>query len=684
MDLIRPVPADGTGWGRLPGVEGRVDPVERVLNLLTLLHESPRPLTRAEIVDALAPTTPYPGDAAAQHQMFSSDRRTIVVDLGIAIHQRVRGGTDAGRTEYWIDVRDVHLPRLELDDEERLVLSLALAAVSRSVPHVGEASMRLSSWIGATAGASNGTPPYEFSVEVPDPVVTLMDAARNGRVIELDDDVFEPWAVVLSDGSWHAIGHDGDTGVPVAIRVDRFATGVDVLDGQHRSVEPLDLDEESLALLLRGAAADGPEPGDGGGDATEGSTEVATVLVDEVAAVRASLAGRVLARSQVDLFGEVALKVAVDDDARFRSWLLALADRAELAGPPRRRDEVVGWLRAIVGTPPSGAVIPDRPTSPGRRRGPEPVAARLHRLLSIVPWLYRQRSVPVADVAERVGASVDQVVRDLTLASMCGTPPYGAGELYGFWVEPETGTVNVLHPTLLTDEVRLTPRQAASVAVALASIEALPGDHRPAADRLRRKLDDALGPVAVRVTLDDPPFLADVVGAVEGHERIRIEYVDPADRVTERVVDPQRVFVDRGTSYVIADDELRHEERVFRIDRMVSVTPTGEHFEARDVTTPAGARWTWMVPDREVVVRLPPGSDWVLDRYATLAHELDADGWMTVWLAVVDERWLAVLLLRCGAGAEVLAPDDLVGLPQRWAASVLERYDGGPGRAPPP
>jgi predicted DNA-binding transcriptional regulator YafY len=626
----------------------RVDPVERVLNLLTLLHESAQPLTRAEIVDRMATgDTPYPENHDAQHQLFSSDRRTITVGLGIAIHQAVRGGGDAGRTEYWIDVDDVHLPRLDLADDERLVLSLALAAVSRTAPHAGEAMMKLSSWIGAAGGSV--TAPFEFSVEMPDAVVALMEAARSGRVVRRtwetragepvdEPDVhgagdpagwFEPWAVVLSDGSWFVVGHDDVPGVPVAVRVDRFGTSVETIEGTPRSVEPLDLDEETLTALLRGHA----EPDE---------LDVATVVVD--------------------------------DEDRFRSWVLALLDRATLVDPPWRRDELIGWIRQVADTPPTGHDVPPRPAEPGRRRGPEPVAARLHRLLSIVPWLYRQRSVAVAEVAERVGATVDQVVRDLTLASMCGAPPYGAGELYGFWVEPETDTVHVLNPTLLTDDVRLTPRQAASVAVALASVEVLPGEHQAAALRLREKLDDALGGIPVRVTLDDPPFLDLVGAAAERCERVRIEYIDPNDQLTERLVDPLKVFVDRGTSYVITDDHLRGEERVFRIDRIVSVTPTGEHFRQRTVTTPAGATWAWMVPDREVVVRLPPGSSWVLDRYATLAHVMDDDGWITVWLSVVDETWLAVLLLRCGPGAEVLAPGDLVNNARARAGSLLERY----------
>ena len=665
--------------GQTGSMAGRVDPVERVLNLLTLLHESTPRLTRAEIVQHMATgDTPYPDDQAAQHQLFSSDRRTITVGLGIAIHQAVRGGGDAGRTEYWIDSSDVHLPHLDLDDDERLVLSLALAAVGRTVPHAGEASMKLSSWIGAT-GATRSDGPFEFAVDLPDAVVDLTEAARAGVVVERtwaydrsDDDrsdewiavgLFEPWAVVLWEGTWYAVGHDETLGVPVAVRVDRIDSPVRVVEGLGRSVEPLDLDEETLAALVRAQPDDPSE------------VEVATVLVDEVTAVRATLSGRVVQRSQVDLFGDITLKVEVDHEDRFRSWLLALVDRATLVAPADRVEGIVGWLRAVVATERSGSAMPNKPGMPGRRRGPEPVAARLHRLLSIVPWLYRQRSVSVAEVAERVGATPQQVMRDLTLASMCGTPPYGAGELYGFWVEPETGTVNVLHPTLLADDVRLTPRQAASVAVALASIEALPGEHQDTAVRLRQKLDATLGGMPVRVTLDDPPFLDEVASAAERSERLSIEYVDLGDRITERSIDPQKVFVDRATAYVIADDHLRGDERVFRIDRIVSVTATGEHFEPRSVAVPAGSQWSWMVPDQEVVVRLPPGSDWVLDRYATLAHAVEPGGWLVVWLSVVDESWLAVLLLRCGAGAEVLSPDDLAELPRRTAATVLDRYD---------
>ncbi len=57
----------------------RVDPLERVLNLYTLLHRLTTPLTREQIVAQMARgMTPYPVAEAAQRQLFGSDKNTIV------------------------------------------------------------------------------------------------------------------------------------------------------------------------------------------------------------------------------------------------------------------------------------------------------------------------------------------------------------------------------------------------------------------------------------------------------------------------------------------------------------------------------------------------------------------------------------------------------------------------------
>ena len=640
----------------------RVDPVERILNLLTLLHESEVALSRAEIVEQMAAgSTPYPADPAALHQLFSSDRRTITAGLGVVIHQRVRGGEYAGQTEYWVDSSEIRLPDLDLDDDERLVLALALATVSRSVPQAGEAQLKLGTgWIGEA--------PLDLALDVPDPVVALLDAIRSSQVVEILPGPLEatagavvmaPTAVVLSQGAWFAIGCGLDgPDTPIAQHIDAICTVTMRADRFPRCAP---LDETTVEELL----------------GRERSAEiVATVRVDAIAAVRASLSDRVISR--ISDGDEVLMEVRIDDMALFRDWLFSLGHRAIVEQPPSLRDQIAGWLQDMVTAPQRTIEIPEMPADPGRRPGPEPVAQRLHRLLAIVPWLYRQRSVRVAEIAERVGASVRQVVRDLTLASMCGLPPYTSDSLYGFWVETDPDTsdevVNVLHPNLLVDAVRLTTRQAASVAVALAALEALGAEPTDAVARLRTKLDAALGGADIRIELEEPPLLGELRAATEQHRQVRIGYVDLDDEITERVVDPLKLFVDRGHAYVITDDHLRGAERVFRVDRVISIEPTGATFAPRPVTPPAGRVWEWMIPDRQVVIVVPPGCDWVRDRYAVAASVTLEDGSMVLWLSVVSDSWLASLLIRCGAGAQVLAPPEMAGLSSRLAAELADRY----------
>ncbi len=652
----------------------RVDPVERVLNLLALLHETSQPLTRAGIAQRMARgSTPYATDADALHQQFSADRRTLTLGLGVVVHQRVKGGSEAGQTEYWIDPAELRLPELQLDPEEQLVVALALAAVRRSVPLAGEAALKLSPiWTPSS--------PIDFVIDLPDPVVLVMEAARASRVIEITErsapQVMEPWAVILIRGSWQVWGHMVSAGESEPseqssqqsdpldqarlVRIDERSRPV-VIPGRERSCLPQPFDAERIPSLMR----------QGAGDST-----VAEIHVDEAAAVRAALSPLVVNRSEIA--GGISVQVKVEDRSALRSWLLSLGPSATLIGPKDLREEFRDWLLAIVESTPSGIPAPERPGVEGRRRGPEPVAARLHRLLSIVPWLYQQKSVPVAEIAQHVGAPVGQVVRDLTLASMCGVPPYTADVLFGFWVEPDSATgepmVHVARPTVMTAPMRLTARQAAAVSVALNALAALPGEDSAAVQRVRDKLVDALGEHPVQVTLDEPPLLQRVREAVETTEQLVITYVDLNDVVTERLVDPLKLFFDRGRAYLLCQDHLRTAERVFRVDRMVSVEGTGQSFEARDLPVPAGAVWEWMIPDREVVVRLPAGSDWVLDRYAVAAHVVEPDGKIVCWLSVVSQVWLAGLMLSCGPEAEVITPADLHSIARDRAGALLDHY----------
>ena len=157
----------------------RVDPLERVLNLFTLLHRSTHPLSREQIVAEMAKgMTPYPEADDAQRQLFGSDKNTIVRDLGIQVRQTVAQGDEAGQTKYWISEEDMCVPELDRTNDELSVLSLALASIHHSVPEASEAMMKLE-------GMNPQRSAVDFNVQVPLIVVRLTEMIQRRQIAHL-------------------------------------------------------------------------------------------------------------------------------------------------------------------------------------------------------------------------------------------------------------------------------------------------------------------------------------------------------------------------------------------------------------------------------------------------------------------------------------------------------------------
>ena len=157
----------------------RIDPLERVLNLFTLLHRSGVPMTREQIVAEMGRgMTPYPQTEDAQRQLFASDKRTIVRDLGIRVRQDHAHGDDAGQTRYWIAEEDMAVPELDLNEDEMDVLNLALASIHYSVPEASEALMKLEGMLPRRIG-------FDFQVQVPLIVVRLTEMAQQHQVLQI-------------------------------------------------------------------------------------------------------------------------------------------------------------------------------------------------------------------------------------------------------------------------------------------------------------------------------------------------------------------------------------------------------------------------------------------------------------------------------------------------------------------
>ena len=642
----------------------RVNPIERVLNLLTLLSRATTPMTREQIVRAMSRgESPYPEAEDSQRQLFTSDKNVITRDLGIPVRTLAATGDEAGQTLYYIREDDMCVPHLDLTDEELSILSLALEALHQSVPQAGEALMKFDGRLGSSSLAVH--------IGMPIIVVRLAEAVKRNEVVRVVSagrsvDI-EPTRMVFDKGTWYVIAYHRDDKRLRALRCSQIADDLEVLELTPDHVRRR-LHERELRRLLHAAEQD---------------EFIATVRVDRLGASLSWWDRRVIETEPLP-DGGLRISVSVDDRARFRGWLLGLGTHAEVESPAELRDHVREWLDDAARLPNVTPSAPERPAATPARPGPRPLGERLQRLLSILPWLRNTTSTPVAELAQRLGVSDEMLLKDLEAASMCGVPPYTSDALFDFWVEGDTvhfcGDTSLFSRlrrsrSLITRSVRLTPRQATAVSLALASMAVALDDeqraHGPFAT-LTRKVEAALGELPVEIRVDEAPLMAEMNDVTREHREILVTYVNGDDEISDRVLHPRLVFMDKGEMYLMADDVTASEiDRVFRIDRILDTEVTGNVFEHRDAHW---SGWDFRGPVTQAVVYIAPGNSWLLDRVPLRASVVNDDGSMFLWIDVVTKAWLAKLLVRCGHPSCVVSPPELRDAAPQWARAVLARY----------
>lgn len=653
--------------------------VERLTNLLALLLETRRPLSLVEISAELDGA--YPEGLAARRGAFERDK-AVLRQIGVPIETEVvAGGPEAGQTRYRVDRDRYELVELDLTDEERRALQVAVAATRGGTGSAQDALWKLG------AGVADADVPAVAVVPSSPASAVLRDAVADrsvarftyrGRAREV-----EPYGLLLREGFWYLVGRDRGVGERRTFRVDRIEGSV-----ERDGVDEFDPPKVDLRAAVPSDPKLLPEP-----DADDVPTGPATVRLAgprAELAVRAIGAHRVIARTRD---GSVDIEVPFHNFDAFRSWILGLGAQAEVLAPDAARRSVVEWLTSIVDrsraapeVPPDATVRTDDVGARDGRSGRRTRSAedRLRRLLVLLPWLMERGSVPLAEVSERFGAPIREITADVELASMCGLPPF-VDELIDVFIDDDMIHVGV--PRLFTRPLRLTSIEAFEVLAAARAALSLPGSSTEGP--LARALDkvaaaSGLGPdggVEVEVDVDRPPFVEELAAAVAGRRVVELDYVSASsDEMTERLVVPRQVFTDRGNWYVVADDAAASDgrTRTYRVDRVLACRTTDE--VGPELTTPLPTPGEWFV-DADVtraVLRIAERHRWVAERYPVDSIVgPDERGELTVTLPVAGVRWLERLLLRLGPDARVVAPAAWGRFAADAATQVLERYRDG-------
>ncbi|WP_336213774.1 helix-turn-helix transcriptional regulator [Nonomuraea sp. LPB2021202275-12-8] len=319
------------------------------------------------------------------------------------------------------------------------------------------------------------------------------------------------------------------------------------------------------------------------------------------------------------------------------------------------------------------------------------------RLLKLLSLLQTPREWPGGELAERLGVSRRTVRRDVERLRDLGYPVEAMRGADGGY-RLVAGTA--MPPLLLDDEEAVAITVGLSTAarqpvrgIEEASVRALAKLERVLPSRLRyrvRSLSGATVPLPGSAGDDvDPELLTVLAGAIANGERVRFGYQAGDGTDSARHVDPHRLVSARRRWYLLGHDNDRDDWRIFRIDRMRDVTPTGGRSTPRDLPADDAAAYVAgklysLVPTyaADVVLGAP---------MAELAARVGSD---VGELSPIDERtcllrchgdtleWLAMRLTALGCEFEVREPPELVEHLRALAARLTRATTASPDARP--
>lgn len=311
---------------------------------------------------------------------------------------------------------------------------------------------------------------------------------------------------------------------------------------------------------------------------------------------------------------------------------------------------------------------------------------RMRRILLMIPYIVRHPGVSLDELSERFAVDQRTLVDDLRLIFFCGLPGYTPADLIE--VSFEGGRVYVDTADYFATPLRLTPAEALALYAGGAALLELPGmEQADALGRALAKLGRALGGggivddgpagVAVRVEPGPAGHVDTLRRALTEGVRVSMEYLSAArGELTAREVDPWGLVAALGRLYLVGLDHLSGEERMFRTDRIKSVTATKHPAEVPVEFDPERYRGAFSHRGGEKLVLeiSPEAAEWFGDYYPVKDQRELHDGWRRVTLTSGGERWTSTLVLRLGHHVRNVQPSTALDRARELAAAIAAIY----------
>jgi len=313
------------------------------------------------------------------------------------------------------------------------------------------------------------------------------------------------------------------------------------------------------------------------------------------------------------------------------------------------------------------------------------VSTRLVRLLNMVPYFQANPRITRAEAAAELGVSAKQLEADLNQLWMCGLPGYSPGDLIDFQFSGDT--IEVTFSAGIDRPLQLTSPEATGLLVALRALADIPGVVDPQAARSAiAKLAAAAGAVGHDSTVaavDEPAPIesraaAAVRAAVQDKHALSLDYYAAShDTLTTRIVDPIRVLLIGGHSYLEAWSREAEGVRLFRFDRIVDATELDEPAAPPEPALQAPPDTSLFDGDPSLPsakLWVAPSAAWMFEYYPMRDLRELPDGSCEAVMTYASEDWMTRLVLGFGAAVRVLSPEPLARRVKDAAVAALESY----------
>jgi proteasome accessory factor C len=341
-------------------------------------------------------------------------------------------------------------------------------------------------------------------------------------------------------------------------------------------------------------------------------------------------------------------------------------------------------------------------------------AERLRRLLALVPYVAARKVVGLAQTAATFGMTERELIDDLNLAwcvELRSPEPYCPIDL-----SYEDGEISISQAESIARPLRLAADEASALLVALRMLADAtsgaagtsgsgapnaagatdpaerggpggPGEDGTAIARLIAKIEEAAGTAGaasaqVAIHLDQPgagDTAAVLSTALAQGRRVHLRHYKPnVDEETERDVDPMRLLVVDGRTYLEGWCRRAEGVRLFRLDRVLSVSVLDVPASVPDDAEPRNVDAGLFRPSPSDVLAeldLAPAARWVAESNVCESVTEQPDGWLRIGLRTPDTTWVRRLALRLGEDARVVAPPALADDVHSAAAATLALYD---------